>query len=126
MTVELMEGSSGSVLGFRLGGKVTAEEYEAELTPRLEEALKSAGPVRLLVYLDESYEGLEAGAIWDDAKFGLSRLGDIVRGRFEKVALVGGPDWQRRAGEIFGHLMPGEIEGFDAGDLEKAWDWVKA
>jgi hypothetical protein len=125
MTVELMQESGGNVLGFRLSGRITDEDYKSMITPTLEDALKSGEPVRMVVYLDESYAGLEAGAMWDDAKFGLSHLGDLIHGRFKKIALVGGPGWQRRAGEIFGHLMPGEIEGFEASQLGEAWNWVK-
>jgi SpoIIAA-like len=125
MTVEVMEESAGDVLGFKLSGRITDEDYKNVMTPRLEEALKGGDPVRLLVYIDETYRGLEPGATWDDAKFGLSHLGDIVRGRFKKVALVGGPNWQRRAGEIFGHLIPGEVKGFEAEEMDKAWTWVK-
>jgi hypothetical protein len=125
VAVELMEESSGSLLGFKLSGKITDEDYKAVITPDLEAALGSGQPVRMVVYIDESYAGLEAGAMWDDAKFGLSHLGDVIRGRFKKIALVGGPGWQRRVGEIFGHLMPGEIKGFEASQLGEAWSWVK-
>jgi SpoIIAA-like len=125
LTVEVMDEGRGDALGFKLSGKITDEDYKNMVTPKLEEALKPGRPIRLLVYIDETYKGLEVGAMWDDAKFGLSHLGDVVRGRFEKVALVGGPNWQRRVGEIFGHLIPGEVKAFEAEELEQAWGWVK-
>jgi hypothetical protein len=125
MTAELMEESSGTLLGLKLSGKITDEDYKDVITPRLEEALKSGEPVRMLVYIDESYTGLEGGAMWDDARFGLSHLGDIVRGRFKKIALVGGRGWEMKAGEIFGHLIPGEIKAYDVAELDQAWSWVK-
>jgi hypothetical protein len=76
--------------------------------------------------MDNGFEGFEAGAMWDDAKFGFSHLKTAATGKFEKIALVGGSKWERRFAEIFGHLMPGEVEGFEGSSLDKAWDWVKA
>jgi hypothetical protein len=125
MTIEVMEESSGNVLGFQLSGKITDREYKEVLIPKLEEALKADEPSRMVVYIDETYAGLDAGAMWDDAKFGLSHFGDVVRGRFKKIALVGGPAWQRRVGEIFGRLIPGEIKAFDSDELKQAWTWAR-
>lgn len=40
--------------------------------------------------------------------------------------MVGGSEWFRRLGEIFGHLMPGELKSFEASDLDDALEWVKS
>jgi hypothetical protein len=126
MAAEVMNESIGNVLGIRATGKLTDDDYKETWLPKLEQLLGEHGSVRVLLYMDQTFEGFETGAMWEDAKFGFSHIAATARGKFEKVAIVGGSKWYRRFGEIFGHLMPGEVEGFEASDLHKAWEWVKS
>jgi hypothetical protein len=126
MAVEVMNESSGNVLAIRASDKMTDDDYKDTWIPKMEELLKAHGALRVLIYMDESFEGFAPGAIWDDTKFGFSHLGTAARGKFEKIAMVGGSDWYRRLGEIFGHLMPGELKSFEASDLDDALEWVKS
>jgi hypothetical protein len=126
MAVEVMSESEGEVLGIKATGKMTDEDYKETWIPNLEALLKQHGSVRVLLYMDEGFDGFEPGAMWEDAKFGFEHLKAVAQGKFEKVAVVGGSNWSRRFAEIFGHLMPGEVEGFEIGELPQAWEWVKA
>ena len=126
MAVEVMKESVGNVLAIRVSGEMSDDDYNNTLTPKMEEALKAHGSLRLLIYMDDSFTGFDSGVMWDDTKFGFSHLGTAARGKFEKVAMVGGSKWYRKAGEIFGYLMPGEIESYEAADLDAALKWVKS
>jgi hypothetical protein len=126
MAVEVMSESGGKTLGVRATGRMSDEDYKEVWIPKLEEILGEHGSVRVLLYMDEGFEGFEPGAMWEDTKFGFGHIKTAAQGKFEKVAVVGGSKWYRRFGEIFGHLMPGEVKGFEGSELEKAWEWVKS
>jgi hypothetical protein len=100
---QIMPESQGKILGVRATGKLTDQDYQEILIPRLEALIKKHGKVRLLCFMDEEFAGLEAGAIWDDAKFFLPHKDD-----FEKMAIVGGPKWIELIMKLFAPLMKGE------------------
>jgi len=118
---QIMPESQGKILGLRATGKLTDQDYQEVLIPRLEALIKNHGKVRLLCFMDEEFAGVEAGAMWDDAKFYLPRRND-----FEKVAIVGGPKWIELIMKLFAPLMKGEHQTFSAGQLSKAWEWISA
>jgi hypothetical protein len=70
--------------------------------------------------MDENFDGLEMGAMWDDAKFFLKH-----KNAFEKIAIVGGRRWIEVMMELFTHLMPGDAKTFKGEELQGAWDWIK-
>jgi SpoIIAA-like len=119
--IEILPESDGNVLGVRASEKLTDEDYKSVWIPRLEETIRVHGKVRALLYLDEGFEGWEAHALWDDAKFGLQHRKD-----FEKLAVVGGPKWSGWAISIGGHLLTGEVKVFSGDQLRVAWDWVRS
>ncbi len=118
---QIMPESQGKILGLRATGKLTDQDYQEVLIPRLEALIKKHGKIRLLCFMDEEFAGLEAGALWDDAKFFLPHKDD-----FEKMAIVGGPKWIKLIMKIFAPLMKGEHKTFAAGQLSKAWEWIRA
>lgn len=118
--IEFMEQSSGPVLGVKASGRLSDEDYKQRLIPKLETLLKQHGRLDLLFYLDETFEGWDLAAAWDDATFGLSHRAD-----FDKVAVVGGPSWIEWGVKLGGFLMKGEVRVFPAGQLDDAWAWVR-
>ncbi len=58
---------------------------------------------------------MEAGALWDYAKFFLPHKDD-----FEKMALVGGPKWIELMMKLFAPLMKGDVKGFAMDQLQQA------
>ena len=85
--LQIMPESQGNIIGLRIAGKLTDRDYQEILIPNLEALMHRHGKVRLLCCLDEDFAGMEAGAMWDDAKFFLPHKDD-----FEKIAMVGGPN----------------------------------
>jgi hypothetical protein len=125
MAVEVMQESSGNVLGVRVKGRMSAADYDDTWAPKLAEILKTNDNVRILLLLEE-FEGMEPGAIWEDLKYGLTHMGSIVKGKFAKTALVGGSSVYRKAGSAVGHVIPGDVKSFEASDLDAAWEWVRS
>lgn len=118
--IEIMSESAGNVLGVRLSGKVTDEDYEKVFIPALEKIIADSGKVRVVYYMDAEFEGWNAGAMWDDAKFGLKHRND-----FEKIAVVGGPIWAEWGTKLAGHLVSGEVKTYSGAELNDAWTWIR-
>ncbi len=119
--LEPMPDLPGNVAGFTARGKVTGEDYEKVLIPIIEEKLKDHSKIRLLYHLDEGVTGVDAAAMWDDAKVGIKHLSS-----WEKIAIVTDIDWIRNAVRLFGFAMPGPVKTFRNRDLPKAVDWITA
>jgi hypothetical protein len=119
--IQILDESQGKILGVRLTGKVTDDDYEKIFIPELQKIISAYGNVSCLYYMDVGFEGWKAGALWEDAKFGLRH-----KKTFDKIAVVGGPDWARWAAKVGGHLVSGELRTFPTEELEKAWAWIKS
>lgn len=109
----------GDLLEVRVTGKVTAGDYETELTPALEAALEDHERVRMLVVIDEGFEGYDWAAAWADSKLGLSHW----RG-FERVAVVCGNGWVRGSVRAFAPMLPCPVQLFDLAEEEAARRWM--
>ena len=117
--IESLTGLPENVIGFSARGMVTAEDYEQHIVPAVEEALQKSGKLRLLYHLGEEFVGFKAGALWEDAKVGLSHLA-----AWERIAVVTDVDWLRSVTKAFGFAMPGEVRVFANSEIEAARDWL--
>ncbi len=118
--IQLLPESQGNLVAIQVSGRLSGDDYDREWAPRLREAIQQHGKVRVLVYLDETFEGWDVSAIWEETKFGFANMGGI-----EKAAIVGGPEWVGKLAELFGQVIPGDYKSFDTGDLAEAFEWVK-
>ncbi len=119
--ITIMSQSHDNVIGVQGTGKVTDQDYLNVLIPKLDEVLKQHGTARLLYYLDDNFSGWEMGAMWEDAKFGIKHKDD-----FEKIAVVGGPQWAVWGTKLFSHFMEGQVKVFPPEELQAAWDWLNS
>jgi hypothetical protein len=119
--IELMPDLPDNVLGLSGTGEVTARDYERTLIPAIEERIRRHGKIRVLYHLGPAFTGYSMGAVWDDAKLGMSHLFD-----FEKIAVVTDVDWCRRAVRVFGLLIPCPVRLFANAELAAAKNWVQA
>ena len=118
--IEIMTESAGPVVGIHASGKLADRDYREVLIPALESRFGKHGKLRLLFFMDAGFEGWDLGAAWDDAVFGFRHLAD-----FDRLAVVGGPEWVRVAARLSALLMKGEVRTFDADALDEAWAWVR-
>ena len=122
--IQQMDGMPDGVIGLRASGKLTRQDYTGVLEPALKEATDS-GEARV-VFLLESFDGLEPGAVLEDLKTGL-RTEFSDRKAWKRLAVVTDIDWIEQAMELFAWAMPGELKVFDDLDeLDEAKAWAAA
>jgi hypothetical protein len=121
--IEALDGLADGVLGFRFSGHVSGDEYTTTLLPPLKDAIDRKAKIRLAVVIDDDFDRFEAGAMWDDMKFGLGS-GLAHLSAWERMALVSDADWVRHAITLFGWLVPGEVRVFPLAQLDDAKTWL--
>ena len=119
--IEILPESGGNILAVRAGKKLTDADYKDTFIPAMEGVIKQHGKARLLFDCGDNFEGWEPRAAWDDAKYGIKHRND-----FEKIAVVGAGRWIEWATKLDAHLMGIEVKLFPKGDLDEAWEWIKA
>ena len=115
-----LDGYSDNVVAFRAEGTITRDDYEETLIPEVEKKIKANGKVKLLYWCGEGFKGFSAGAMWDDARFGLMHLGDFL-----KIAVVSDIEWVRQSVKLFAPLIPAPVQVFHNADIENANHWIE-
>lgn len=118
--ITVLPQSEGNKVGFLVGGKLTDDDYEQIMIPRLEEAMAGETKASVLLAFDDTFDGWDSSAMWDDTKFGMKHLHD-----FEKMAVAGGPGWLGSSVKVFAPLMKAEVRLFEADEIDAAWEWLK-
>ena len=110
--IALLPETTGNTLVVNASGKLTAENYETVFIPLVEKLIKQYGQVRLVLQFDDYFTGMEVGAMWDDAKFGLQHRKD-----FKRIAVVGAPQVGGVDDQSRGALDGGRIANLPANRL---------
>ena len=116
---ERIDGLPDGVVGLRAVGRVTGDDYRTVLVPAVDAATAGGHKARLLLELGEAFEGYDPSAMAADAGIGLEHFRS-----FERLAVVTGADWVRRAIHLFGSLIPGEVRVFPVTEASAARDWI--
>ncbi len=116
---EILDGYPDDVIAFRAEGDITREDYEETLIPLAQEKIKTHKKIKLLYWIGEGFESFSAGAMWDDARFGLSHFSD-----FSKIAVVSDVDWIRTSVKVFAPLMPATVQVFHNAEIDDAKEWI--
>ena len=115
--LETMEKSSGNVLGYKVSGEMTKEDY-ATLDPAVGAAIKEYGSVCLLIDLtDFTWEKVDAWT--SDLGFGKT-----YKDKIDKMALVGNAKWEKYLAKVAQPFYAKQIKYFESDD--DAWDWLKS
>jgi SpoIIAA-like len=123
VTVARIPDLPDGVLGFRLSGKLTRDDYHDDLARPILDALEGGGRLNLLIEIADDFSGLDTGALWEDVK-AVGSIGLKHRTAWERSALVTDKDWIRHGVSVFGWLSPGELRVFEPADLPAATVWV--
>ena len=110
--------SSGSILGFKMSGKLHDEDYK-HFVPTVEAAIKANGKVRLLAQF-EDFHGWDLHALWDDTKFATEHCAQV-----EKIAMVGDKKWEEWMAKVCKPFTLAKLRYFDIKDVDAAWQWVQ-
>jgi len=111
--------ASDRVLGFKIGRKLTAEDYEDVLMPAIDARVKRDGVVRMVMEWADDFAGWELKAMFDDAKLGFSHWN-----HFSKLALVGAPHGVEWVSALFDRVSKGKIRVFAADEMDQALAWA--
>jgi hypothetical protein len=117
--LSILPDTAGDLIVVQASDELTADDYQQVLVPLIEEKLPQYGPLRVVLYFDQSFTGMAAGAIWEDAKLGISHAEDFIR-----IAVVGGPVWVSWATALGNHLVRGEAKHFEERQFLQALHWV--
>jgi len=120
--IERLKESSGGVIGFKVTGKMTADDikgFEPQIGYLIAE--RKHKPIGILADLSVMH-GAELAARWDEMRFLQKHTDHIAR-----MAVVGAGKWE----EIMAILTAGaavlqsETRYFDSSEILHAWEWVR-
>lgn len=115
---EILEKSSGNVVGFKVNGKLVHEDY-AQVIPQLEQIIEQHGSLRCYCELTD-FHGITPHAFWDELKFDSKHFKDI-----ERCAIVGDPSWHNWMTKMSKAIFSrSDVKYFDESQSQEAWDWI--
>lgn len=117
--IEEMPGLPPHVAAFIANGKITREDYDNIIYPRVDKIYKEFGKINYLLLLNTPLDNYTAGAWMKDAL-----LGFIYITEWRKIAIVTEKKNIRNFTNFFGKFIPGKSKGFKLKDLELAEKWV--
>lgn len=116
---EILNGSSGKVVGVKVSGRLSADDIKA-LGQHLETVIKeTGGPIRLLADMTD-YDGMDFAAFWEDLAFSLTHMRD-----FERVVAVGDQTWIEWWIKAANPLVKAEARHFPPDQIDAAWAWLR-
>ena len=116
--IEIEHSLSGDCITIRASGRLSIADYDRAL-PEVENALVLAkGPLKMLVRL-EDFHGLEIGALWEDAKFGLKHSSE-----FGSIAVVGETKLAEWGAWLSSFFVSHEIRYFGFDEVADAQNWL--
>lgn len=117
--LEKLHESTGSVVGYKVVGKVTVEDYQ-KLEPEIQALVdKYEDDVCLLLNLQEF--GREEAKAWlPDLKFG-HRFHDKIA----KMAIVGDKRWEKWLTTLVDPFYAKDAKFFHPEETAQAWTWLR-
>jgi len=117
MPMQLSVESGGKILAVHVTGKLAREDY-AHFVPEFERLLRQHGKLRLLFDMT-GFHGWDAGAAWEDFKFGVGHYDDI-----ERIAMVGDKKWHHGMAVLCKPFTTADVRYFDRLEAAAARTWL--
>ncbi len=117
MSIQLNEEYDGKVLVVHVSGKLVKADYE-QFVPEVERLIRQHGKLRMLFDMT-GFHGWEAGAAWEDFKFGVEHFADI-----ERLAMVGEKQWQHGIATFCKPFTRATVRYFDHANAAEARKWL--
>lgn len=117
MTLQLSEENGGKTLAVHVSGKLVEADYE-QFVPDVERLIRQHGKLRMLFDMT-GFHGWDAGAAWEDFKFGIEHFADI-----ERLAMVGEKKWQHGMATFCKPFTKAKVRYFDHADASEARKWL--
>jgi hypothetical protein len=119
--IEIIESFPSNVVGAIAKGRITRNDYDEVLIPRIKQTLQRHEKIRCYYELGPEFSGMDAGAVWEDMILGFEYLL-----RWERVAAVTDINWIAHALNAFRFLMPGRMKVFPTSETAQARAWIIA
>jgi len=119
--IEILPESRGNMLAIRGSGRLSREDYDDVLIPRLKAMVNEYPKMRFLFLMDRDFQGWDTDAALRYAKFGLAH-----RNSFEKVGAVCGPKWVHWGFQIKSLFVRADVRTFSCERGADAWQWIAA
>ncbi|KXJ49834.1 STAS/SEC14 domain-containing protein [Neptuniibacter pectenicola] len=111
--------TTGDIIVLQANESLTQDDYTQTFIPLFEHVKNTHPTVRLLITFAPGFEGFEAGALWEDLKFGSTHANDFYR-----IAIVGGSEWMEWISNVAECFMDGEIRHYKITQLLEALRWI--
>lgn len=111
--------TTGDIIVLQASGTLTTADYKETFIPLFDHVNTTHPEVRLVIFFAPGFEGIEAGVIWEDTKFGLQHANDL-----HKLAVIGGPEWLDWASRVANHLTKGEVRHYKITQMLQAMHWI--
>jgi hypothetical protein len=115
---EKMNESSGSVIGYRVAGTITKDDY-GQLVPEVEALLQEEDSICMLLDMTPfKWEKVRAwGSDW--------RFGRDYHKKITKLAVVGDKKWEKWLTSIADPFYAQDAKYFRSADMDAAWAWLR-
>lgn len=118
MSIQLKEENNGKLLVVHVSGKLIKADYE-HFVPEVERLIRQHGKLRMLFDMT-GFHGWDAGAAWEDFKFGIEHFADI-----ERLAMVGEQKWQHGMAIFCKPFTKAQVRYFDHANTSEARKWLE-
>lgn len=117
--IEQLKDFPDNALAVVCHGRITKEDYEKVLVPAVVEALKRHDKLRLYYETGKDFDGIDAGAVWQDFMVGMEHFK-----RWERIAVVTDVEWIKHTMHFFSFVMPAEMKTFSSAQATEARAWI--
>ena len=117
--IDVKNGTQEGLLEVHMSAPVTDKDYAEVLMPALDAALATTEHLRMLVVMDADLGDFTMGALWDDAKMGITRWGG-----FDRIAIVTANAAMTRLVRGFSIFMPCPVKVFPKYSEDEARLWL--
>jgi SpoIIAA-like len=118
--IERLEESSGNIIGFRIHGKLSKEDYTDIFIPEIQRIIGTHEKARLLLHM-KHFGGWTLGGAWEDFLnapkfFSVERMAVVVDESWD--------EWMTWLFRLFAAIGI-DIRFFREERLQEAWNWVR-
>jgi hypothetical protein len=117
MPIQINERDGGNFLAVHVSGILAQADYE-RFVPEFKRLVRQHGKLRVLFDMT-GFHGWEAGAAWEDLKFGVAHFADI-----ERLAMVGEKKWQQGMATFCKPFTKATVRYFDHPQATEARKWL--
>jgi hypothetical protein len=117
--IEIIEGLPDGAFGVEAKGKLSPEDYEKVLIPAIQAEFEKHDKLGLVIVIGPDFKGVEAGALWDDAKLGMQHLF-----AWRRIAIVTDHEWYTHIAGVSAFLTHAEVRVFKLAERDTATAWI--